>query len=105
MNEKVPYRPLGLIKKLLENLGFSITHYYDDLIFTEHNAFLLQMGEKGEDITLVFNADCKTETRESITQALTSTGLEVGLLLRPQGSYKLTSNTENDTIDIEFLLT
>jgi hypothetical protein len=104
MNAEVPYRPLGLIKELLENLGFSITYYYDDLIFTEHNAFLLQMGEKGEDITLVFNTDCKTDTRESIAQALTTAGLEVGLHLRSQGSYKVTSNTENDAIDIEFLL-
>lgn len=105
MNAEVPYRPLGLIKELLENLGFSITHYYDDLIFTEHNAFLLQMEKKGKDITLVFNTDCKTDTRESITQALTVAGLEVGLHLSPQGSYKLTSNPENDTIDIEFLVT
>ena len=101
--EKIPYRPFGLIKELVENHGFSITHYYEDLIFTEQNAFLLQMGEQGKDVTLVFNTDCNLDTRDSIDQVLSAAGLDVGLHFKAQGTYRLTPNTENDTIDIEFL--
>lgn len=101
--QAIPYRPFGIIKELVESHGFPITHYYEDLIFTEQNAFLLQMGEQGKDVTLVFNTDCKPDTRESIDQVLTAAGLEVGLYFKAQGSYRLTPNTENDTIDIEFL--
>ncbi|BHH86142.1 hypothetical protein [Desulforhopalus sp. 52FAK] len=101
--EKIPYRPFGLIKELVESQGFPITHYYEDLIFTEHNAFLLQMGEKGEDVSLVFNTDCETGTRDSIEQVLTAAGRNVGLHFTPQGTYKLTPNDENETIDIEFI--
>jgi len=52
---------------------------------------------------LVFNTDCKPDTRESIDQVLTVAGLEVGLCFKAEGSYRLTPNPETETFDIEFL--
>jgi len=103
MQSDVPHRPLGLIKQLVETHGFSVTHCYEDLIFIEHNAFLLQMGEKGADVSLVFNVDCTPDMIIKIEQALVAAGQKAGLIITAQGNYRLTPNSENDTLDIEFL--
>lgn len=102
MSSTVPYRPLGLIKELLEANSFSVTHCYDDLIFIEHNAFLLQMGEKGEEVSLVFNVDCEMDSRQSIEQTLAAAGKQVGLDITPSGTYKVTPNPDDDTLNLEF---
>lgn len=102
MTAAVPYRPLGLIKELLESVGYTMTHCYEDLIFMEHNAFLLQMGEKGEDVKVVFNVDCDTDKREEIGTTLSVAGRTFGLKITPQGTYTLTPNEEEGTLNIEF---
>lgn len=102
MSAAVPYRPLGLIKELLETNGFSVTHCYDDLIFVEHNAFLLQMGETGEEVTLVFNIDCDMESRKDIDATLGKAGQLMGLNIAASGTYRLTPNSDDDTLSLEF---
>ena len=74
----------------------------EDLIFVEHNAFLLQMGDKGEEVTLVFNVDCDTDKREEIANTITPPGLQLGLQITQKGSYSLTPNEQDNTISIEF---
>ena len=102
MSTTVPYRPLGLIKELLENNGFAITHCYEDLIFVEHNAFLLQMGEKGEEVRLVFNADCHGNARKEIERTLIPAGGTKGLQITAKGTYSVTPNEQDSTISIAF---
>lgn len=103
MAAAVPYRPLGLIKELLESHGLFVTHCYEDLVFIEGNAFLLQMGEKGDDVSLVFNTGCGGDKREEIEQLLIPTGLNLGMKIGAKGSYSLTQNEEDSTISIAFL--
>ncbi|MGW8194848.1 MAG: hypothetical protein ACWGOX_11335 [Desulforhopalus sp.] len=102
MTTPIPYRPLGLIKELLETLGFAVTHCYEDLIFMEHNAFLLQMGDKGEEVKVIFNVDCEVDKREEIGKQLSAAGKEFGLQIAVQGTYTISANEEDSTLDIEF---
>lgn len=44
----LPYRPLGMVKAMLETIGIEITYSYEDLIFIQHNHFLLQFGKSDE---------------------------------------------------------
>jgi len=98
----VPYRPLGIIASCLESLGFQITHSYDDLIFMEHNAFLLQMGEKGEDVRIFFNVDCEDDKRQEIATELTERGKSYNLVISNVGRYQLTPNEKDDTLQLQF---
>lgn len=66
----VPFRPLGILKMVLENIGFEANHCYEDLVFIKHNAFLLRMEEKGEDISLLFNSESNTTKRGEIAELL-----------------------------------
>jgi hypothetical protein len=100
--ETVPYRPLGLIKTILEKLGYEISHCYEDLIFVNHNAFLLRMEEKGEDVSVLFNVDCTPAACEEATKSLFDAGREMHLNITPAGTYEIVPDEENATLDIHF---
>ncbi len=36
---------LGVVKDIVESVGMEISHVYDDLVFLNHNAFILQFTE------------------------------------------------------------
>lgn len=38
----MPERKLGVVKDIVEAAGMGIAHVYEDLVFLNHNAFLLQ---------------------------------------------------------------
>ena len=101
--EEIPYRPLGIIVTMIESLGLKVTHFHDDLVFIEHNAFMLQMGEKGEDLFVWFNVDCVPEKSEKIMNMLLDQGKQQGLILEKKGTYRLTPNEEDETLQIEFI--
>ena len=101
--QKVPYRPLGLVKNLTENLGFVISHSYEDLIFIEHNAFLLRMEEVGEKVSIIFNDESDKDKRAGIAEAFRLEGIKHRLELSEQGTYKMKANETEDSIDIVFL--
>lgn len=100
--EDVPYRPLGLIKTTLENLGFEVSHCYDDLIFVNHNAFLLRMEEEGQNVSLLFNTESTPEIRGDISNTLAEAGKLANLNITRRGTYKIVADEENATLDIHF---
>ncbi|WP_153306574.1 hypothetical protein [Desulfogranum japonicum] len=100
--EAVPYRPLGVIVSMLESTGYQMTHCYDDLVFIEHNAFLLQMGEQGEEVLVWFNTESEPDKRGAIFDTLHQQGKQFGLTLIRQGEYALVPNEEEETLQIKF---
>lgn len=96
-----PPRPLGLVKEMIDATGLSVTHVWDDLVFIEHNAFILQFGEKGEDILLHFNVESEEDKRDEITEKLISEGKKYKLVVSYVGTYSLTQKDDKN-IGIEF---
>lgn len=92
----VPCRPFGILKSLLESLGYQVAHCYEDLIFIEHNAFLLRMEEKGEEVSLFFNHESEPDKRPGITEAFMHAGKN-HLTITRRGTYRLIPNVANDT--------
>ena len=101
--QAVPYRPLGLVKNLMECLGFVISHSYEDLIFIEHNAFLLRMEEVGEKVSIIFNDDSDKDKRAGIAEAVRLEGIKHNLEVSEQGTYTMKANEAGDSFDIVFL--
>lgn len=102
-SEAVPYRPLGQIATMLEAIGFQVSHSYEDLVFMEHNAFLLQMGERGEDIGVWFNVDCEPEKRDEVMDALKAQESLFSFHIQRSGTYKLVAGQKDETLQIEFI--
>lgn len=98
----IPVKPLGLIKNLIESMGLDVTYVYDDLVFIEHNAFLLQMGTEGEKVSLWFNDACKVEERPGILHDLHGFATGLGLTIKLQGTYSMNSCDENESFSLQF---
>ncbi len=101
-DDTVPFRPLGILKMVLENIGFEATHCYEDLVFIEHNAFLLRMEKKGKDISLLFNSESDINKRGEIAELLESSGETHNLIIAPAGTYTMVPNEMDGTINLEF---
>lgn len=99
----VPYRPLGIIAGCFEACGHNISHMYDDLLFFEHNAFLVQMGEEGKDLFLVFNEESEPGERERIAIPIIDEGKKNGLDIVLGGLYRLTADEEGENLQLAFL--
>lgn len=56
-------KPLGKLKELVESVGMGISYAYEDLVFLDHNAFLLQFGDDGR--TIFIHTSSKADTGET----------------------------------------
>ena len=99
----IPFRPLGIIKTVVESLGYEVTHCYEDLLFFEHNAFLLRMEEKGEEVSIFFNQESEADKRAGIADAFMHAGNQYHLTITRMGTYKLTANAADNTLSLEFM--
>lgn len=100
-DDAIPYRPLGQITQILEELGFQVTHCYEDLIFVAHNAFLVQMGEKGEELKIWFNEESEEDMRDELITMIKSRA-DV-FQVDGCGLYKMVPNEEEQTFQLEFI--
>jgi len=98
---KIPYRPITRVKDMLEAMGQQMAYAYDDLVFPENTAFLLQMGKEGRDLFVHFNRESIESERLPILQQLKSAGAKQSLKVRVKGLYNL-EPTENNELKIEF---
>lgn len=99
----VPYRPLGLIKEVIETTGLEITHVFEDLVFIEHNSYLLQMGERGEEVRLYFNCESTAGMRGDIARHLAEEGGKLGLMIERRGTFRVAQDEGEVSFQLEFL--
>ena len=65
----IVFRPLGIAKEIVEEMGLSISFEYDDLLFIESNAFLIQFNdEKERHFNIFLNKELPTSDRERLYQ-------------------------------------
>jgi len=101
-DNRVPYRPLGILKMVVEHLGFQVTHCYEDLVFIEHNAFLLRMEEQAEEVSLFFNSESDVDKRDEIAELFKTEGKAHQLVISSPGTYQMIPNEADGTIQLEF---
>jgi hypothetical protein len=82
-------------------LGLEVTYAYDDLVFISHNAFLLRMGDKGQDVHLYFNTESDSDQRGPLEEQLRTLAAEQGLKIHNSGTYTMEPR-EDEQLDIHF---
>lgn len=87
---------------MLDMLGLELTHCFEDLVFVQHSAFLLRMEERGEDISLFFNTEAEEDRQQEIAAALISAGQTQQLKITERGTFSLTPNEEDESLDLTF---
>ncbi len=48
---------MGIVKEIVESAGMGISYAHDDLVFMEHNAFLLQFTDDNNEVRIHINAE------------------------------------------------
>lgn len=87
---------------MLKEIGLDITYAYQDLVFAEHNAFLLQFGKNGADLFLHFNTESDPLKRDEIAEKLKEAGVRRELLITRKGLYSLVQS-EQEQMKLTFL--
>ena len=98
----LPYRPLGLVKQFLEEIGIEVTYAFEDLIFIQHNAILLQFGKVGEILFCYTNEDADAVEATQLFAAIQAKAGDHGITLVQRGRYRL-SEAEGENLSLEFL--
>ena len=101
-SDAIQFRPLGIVKEVLDKMNIQISYAYDDLVFVEHNHYLLQFGEVGEELFFYRNTEAGTSEVEKEFQILVGELHGCGITLQSRGEYELKEN-DDDTISIEFI--
>ena len=94
-------KPLGKVKELVESVGMGISYAYDDLVFLEHNAFLLQFGKDNKTLFVHANEEAKPEEVSECIARLEKAAALQELTIKKGKVYKL-SQAEDNMVTLEF---
>lgn len=94
-------KPLGKITAILADLGLEVTYAYDDLVFVQHSAFLLQFTEQSNNLKLFTNSECDPKQANDVACNMVLAFDQGGFIAEPSGKYTL-SQHEDDTLKLEF---
>lgn len=98
---ETPYRPLGLISSLVDEMNLNVTYAHEDLVFVEHNAFLLKMEDVGERVSLYFNEESDETKRNPVSESLTEKGAGKGLSIIERGTFSM-KQKDDKNLEIVF---
>jgi hypothetical protein len=100
----IPFRPLGIVRDLVQSIGFDISYAYDDLVFSDNSVFILRFDDEvQEKLYLYFNSDCNPKESEIITKRLIAEGKTVGLNITKTGLFTLKQLDNKEEIEIKFI--
>jgi hypothetical protein len=95
-------RPLGTVMELVEALGHEVTYAYEDLVFINHNDFLLQFDAADPNaLDLFFNTECDAAEADEVAGRMIPEGIQKGLVIHRKGTYTMTE-AEGDSLQITF---
>ncbi|MCF7816632.1 MAG: hypothetical protein K9M54_02020 [Kiritimatiellales bacterium] len=94
-------RPLGEITAILADLGLEVTYAYDDLVFVQHSAFLLQFTDKPKYLKLFTNTECDQKEANDVACNMVLAFHKAGFIAHPSGKYTVSQN-EDETLNLAF---
>ncbi len=97
-------RPLGLAQEIVNDLKFEVVYAYDDLVFVEHNTFLLQFDDaRKSNLRVYFNAECEADTATRLEQALTAAAKARGCMIENCGQFELVAKEGASEFQVRLL--
>lgn len=94
-------KPLGLVTEIVESAGMGISYAYEDLVFLEHNAFLLEFTANDTELLIHINSEAEEGEIEDSIARLKKVAVDHGLTFTDGGLYTLTQE-DDENIRIEF---
>lgn len=98
------FRPLGKALNVAQSTSLEVTYTYDDLIFVQHNPFLLRFDEKDiNTLHLHFNTDCEEDEAKKLSKVLIKAAKMEGLALVEDIEFSMEQKEGTEEIEIRFL--
>ena len=95
-------KQLGVVKDIVESAGMGISYAYDDLVFIDHNAFLLQFTAHDNELLIHINSEAD-ESKVQATITRLKTEASARKIIFRDGSYYSLSQGDNENIHLEFV--
>ncbi len=97
----IPHRALGIVREIVTDLGHDLTYAYEDLIFIDHNAYLLQFTDSPATLNLYFNIELSEDDATEIEQNITDSAAKRSIGIDRKGHYELAQKSD-DNIEVKF---
>ncbi|MBU0480314.1 MAG: hypothetical protein KKG47_04355 [Proteobacteria bacterium] len=94
-------KQLGLVKNIVEEAGMGVSYAYEDLVFLEHNSFLLQFTDHERELFVCINREADRETVDPDISRLQAVATGQGLRFMIGDPYTLTQG-DDESVIIEF---
>ena len=92
---------MWIVTEIVESSGMGISYAYEDLVFLEHNAFLLEFTASDKELLIHTNSEAEADgVKDSIAKLKSVAGIH-GMTLMDGGLYTLTQ-ADDENIQIEF---
>ena len=97
------FRDLDKVSIIIkEATGLDVTYAYDDLVFPEHAAFLIQFDDENDDnFFCYFHKDCIADEQARIADSLIEACEKKECSLVSEGAFDLVQNGEE--VEVHFL--
>ena len=91
------YRNLETVRAIIkEATGLDVTYAYEDLVFPEHMAFLIQFDDRSEKkLFCFFHSDCNPDDKKELYNQLTKVSLENNYAIENKGRFNLSQRGED----------
>jgi len=93
---------LGVVKEIVEATGLGVSYAYEDLVFLDNNAVLLQFTNARDTVLLHTNQEAAKEQLTPILAAFKQEARARAMSFLDGGQYAL-SQGEGENINIEFI--
>ena len=94
-------KPLGIVKEIVESAGMRISYAYDDLVFIEHNAYLLRFTDESNELVVHVNNEADKSAIQDDIVRLKAEALVRKMNVRDGSSYILCQD-DDENIRLEF---
>ena len=95
-------KQLGVVKDIVESAGMGISYAYDDLVFINHNALLLQFMDKKSELVIHVNSEADESAIQGDIIRLKAEATAKKMSLRDGIKYTL-SQGDDENIRLEFI--
>lgn len=103
MTEASVFRPLNLAEQLAEAMQTPITYAYDDLVFFEHSAILIQFDNSNtSQLHLYINTGTNQKARDEIKMRWLQAAQKKNVTLSFKGMFTIEQNTDKEELSIRF---
>lgn len=101
---KIEPRSLPIAEEIIKSTGLQMTYPYDDLVFVEHNPFILRFNnDKPEQFFIHFNKDCYENDKANLLRLMERKAYDLGAQLVTDKNYMLSQKENKQEMELKFL--